>query len=57
MSKHFRSNLTHWLAKVNSLTRRSRKTSNANKKLNEVEPKEPKYLNEEMMTDFLIKLF
>ena len=57
MSKNFRSNLIHWLAKVNSLAKRSRKNISANKKPNEVEAKEAKSFSEDMMAECLIKLF
>lgn len=56
MSKNFRSNLIHWLAKVNSLARRARKTC-AQKRPGEPEGREPKSLNEEVTAECLIKLF
>lgn len=56
MSKNFRSNLIHWLAKVNSLARRGRKSC-VPKRLGEGEGREPKSLNEEVTAECLIKLF
>ena len=56
MSKNFRSNLVHWLAKVNSLARRARKSTSV-KRPGEGEGRESKSLNEEATAECLIKLF
>lgn len=56
MSKNFRGNLVHWLAKVNSLARRGRRGTSA-KRVSEGGEREPKSLNEEATAECLIKLF